>query len=79
MAYLIEADSTVSDLMAKIGGSQSTVSRHLKKMRKPGLIDCRKEGTWRVYFCNSVEARMILRVILGLVDEGRISHIPRIS
>ncbi|QPC91514.1 helix-turn-helix transcriptional regulator [Mesorhizobium sp. INR15] len=72
MVYLLEGDATVADLLANVGGSRSGLSQHLKEMREIGLIDSRSEGTWRIYFCNSNEARIIVRWLEKLADQGKI-------
>jgi DNA-binding transcriptional ArsR family regulator len=38
-----------SDIEAKIGLSQPTISHHMAVLQKAGLVDAKKEGLWRWY------------------------------
>lgn len=41
---LMEAESSVNELVAATGGSQANVSRHLQTLADAGLVSRRKEG-----------------------------------
>ena len=45
----------VSDILARVGGSQANVSKHLSVLKRAGLVDCRREG---------------LNVFYRIIDEG---------
>ena len=47
--YCVEAELTVSELIAIIGQSQPRVSRHLKLLGEAGLLERFKEGSWVFY------------------------------
>lgn len=40
----------VADFQARFALSQATISHHLRTLRRVGLVDCRKEGTYCWYF-----------------------------
>ncbi len=39
----------VSDILARVGGSQANVSKHLSVLRRVGLVECRRAGV-NVYY-----------------------------
>src|SRR5688572_27069646 len=41
---LMEAESSVNELVAATGGTQANVSRHLQTLAEAGLVSRRKEG-----------------------------------
>lgn len=43
------ADVSVSEIVAALGASQPTVSKHLKVLRENGLVAVREEGQHRYY------------------------------
>lgn len=45
----------VCDIMASLGLPQSTVSRHLSKLRNAGLVVDRRQGVWMNYRINQKE------------------------
>lgn len=51
--------------------SQPSVSRHLKKLKKAGLVETRQEGFWTVYYLNSgnKHASVLLGNIKGWLDK----------
>jgi DNA-binding transcriptional ArsR family regulator len=49
LKMLQEVELCVCQIVAALGLSQSTVSKHLSLLREAGLVDERKEGRW-VYF-----------------------------
>jgi DNA-binding transcriptional ArsR family regulator len=46
---LQDGESCVSDVLAKVGGSQANVSKHLSVLRRAGLVECRRDGV-NVYY-----------------------------
>ena len=54
----------VCDLTAAFDLSQPTISHHLKILRKAGLVDCSRRGTW-AYYRLDPEAIGALRGALG--------------
>lgn len=49
LLLLEQGEAKVKDLVEKVGVSQSTLSYHLRKMEKDGLVEARKEGRERHY------------------------------
>ncbi len=41
---LQDGELCVSDILARVGGSQANVSKHLSVLKRAGLVDCRREG-----------------------------------
>ncbi len=46
---LQEGERCVNDVLAKVGGSQANVSKHLSVLRRAGLVACRREGV-NIYY-----------------------------
>lgn len=46
------SDMAVGDIVALIGSTQPTVSKHLKVLREAGLVSVREEGQHRFYRVN---------------------------
>ncbi len=53
MALLLNGERCVCDLVSVLEANQSTVSRHLSTLRKAGLVEARREGTWMHYSISS--------------------------
>jgi DNA-binding transcriptional ArsR family regulator len=45
---------SVTELVAELGISQPTVSKHLKVLREAGLVEVREEGQHRYYRLDTV-------------------------
>ena len=45
LCSLIEGEVQVSDLLRRLGLTQSNLSQHLAKLREEGLVATRREGT----------------------------------
>ena len=63
---------SVGEVCCRIGGSNSTISHHLKELRLAGLIRMEKRGRW-IYCSINPEA---LRLIRGFVEEENASCQP---
>jgi DNA-binding transcriptional ArsR family regulator len=46
---LLEAERPVGDLVAELGVSQPTVSKHLRVLRDAGLVEVRSDAQRRLY------------------------------
>lgn len=46
---LHEGELSVSEILARVGGSQANVSKHLNVLRGAHLVDCRRDGV-SVYY-----------------------------
>lgn len=55
----------VAQVMEEIGGSASTLSHHLDKLRQEGLINVEKEGTFLRYRADSAALIELLGFILA--------------
>ncbi|MDX7951132.1 metalloregulator ArsR/SmtB family transcription factor [Lichenihabitans sp. Uapishka_5] len=49
LALLLEAELTVSELVAILGQSQPRISRHLKLLAEAGLVERHREGAWAFF------------------------------
>lgn len=47
---LRQGECCVQDLVSRLGGEQSNISRHLALLKQTGIIDSRKEGLFVYYF-----------------------------
>jgi len=57
----------VCELTHIIGIRQPSVSRHLRKLKKTGLIESRQDGQWHEYFINR-ESDEYTRILMGLLS-----------
>lgn len=46
---LLARERPVGDLVAAMGASQPSVSKHLRVLRQAGLVECRSEAQRRIY------------------------------
>lgn len=46
---LLEKETCVGDIVARLGISQPLVSHHLKALRRAGLVKTRRQGNWIYY------------------------------
>jgi len=62
---LVNADESVCvcDFTSSLGLSQPTVSFHLAKLRKAGLLDREQRGTWAYYSLNRSALGRVARVL----------------
>jgi DNA-binding transcriptional ArsR family regulator len=49
LCNLIRGEATVSELRRECGASQSVISQHLTRMRREGLVQARRSGTFIHY------------------------------
>ncbi|MGC0417091.1 ArsR/SmtB family transcription factor [Embleya sp. AB8] len=49
MWLLSQGESDVGTIADKVGGTVATVSQHLAKLKKAGMVSARREGRRRVY------------------------------
>lgn len=49
IAYLRDGEKCVCEIVPHLGLIQPLVSRHLKILKNAGLVNCRKDGTKRMY------------------------------
>ena len=60
---MLQADKhCVCELAFVLGITQPSVSRHLKKLKNAGLIDCEKNGFWTDYYL--IEKGQYARLII---------------
>ncbi len=46
---LLEKETCVGEIVARLGISQPLVSHHLKALRRAGLVKTRRQGNWIFY------------------------------
>lgn len=57
---LVQGERSVGDMLARLGLTQSNLSRHLATLRDEGLVATRREGTTIYYRIASDRVRPIL-------------------
>jgi demethylmenaquinone methyltransferase/2-methoxy-6-polyprenyl-1,4-benzoquinol methylase/ArsR family transcriptional regulator len=69
LALLVEAELTVSELVAILGQSQPRVSRHLKLLVEAGLVERHREGAWAFFrLAERSPAAAVARAALERLD-----------
>ena len=66
LCSLIEGEMQVSDLLRRLGLTQSNLSQHLAKLREEGLVATRREGTAIYYRIGSDRVQPILAELYRL-------------
>lgn len=49
LQLLLNRQLSAGDIATEVGATQYNVSRHLKVLRDAGLIECEKQGQFRLY------------------------------
>ena len=65
---LVSGEVCVCDLMTIVELPQATVSRHLSYLRRAGLVDVRRDGSWNYYALSSKRTELHRKLLdcLGL-------------
>ncbi|WP_207801082.1 MULTISPECIES: metalloregulator ArsR/SmtB family transcription factor [Gammaproteobacteria] len=66
LCHLVQGESTVGELEAKLDISQSSLSQHLAKLRSQGIVGYRKEGTTVFYRIEDKKALAVLDSLYGI-------------
>ncbi len=66
LCQLVEGELSVSDLAARLGVRQSTVSQHLALLKKDGFVEARREAQQQYYSLAGDEAQRILQTLYEL-------------
>ena len=59
LAALQGSELGVSDLVAELGSTQPTVSKHLKVLRDAGFVNCRVDAQRRIYKIDNAPLKAI--------------------
>lgn len=64
------------ELMAKLGVSQSSMSRHMTSLKEAGLISDRRDAQWMRYRLRAVEDAGLQGMVSAIlaVDEAAMKH-----
>ncbi len=60
LCNLLKQESSVGELEALVGLSQSALSQHLSRMRSEGLLDSRREGQNVIYRLSDERVRYLI-------------------
>lgn len=63
LCHLEEGELCVSDIQAKTGLPQTSVSQHLLKLKKEGIVDFRREHRTLTYFICDKKAKKIMEIV----------------
>ena len=67
---LDDAEISVSEIVAKLGLSQPTVSKHLKVLREAELVTVREEGQHRFYSLDAEPLEMVEDFVIPFLSAG---------
>ena len=70
LCHLVQGEYSVGELEVKIGLSQSALSQHLSRLRKEGIVQCRREAQNIYYSLKGEEARELLQALYGIFCGG---------
>jgi ArsR family transcriptional regulator, virulence genes transcriptional regulator len=71
LCSLLDGESSVGELVRRLGLTQSNLSRHLAMLREEGLVTTRREGTVIHYRIGSARVRPILTELYRLFCSDR--------
>ncbi|MDP2390959.1 MAG: metalloregulator ArsR/SmtB family transcription factor, partial [Acidobacteriota bacterium] len=63
LALLRDGEVCVCDIHASLDVPQPTASRHLAYLRKAGLVDARRAGTWMHYRLTPIDNPVVAAVV----------------
>lgn len=66
LCHLVAGELTVGELEQQLNLSQSSLSQHLARMRRCGVLACRKEGTNVYYYVANSHALQVLQTLHGI-------------
>lgn len=59
----LHGECMVTEIVEAVGGQQGAISQHLNKMRRAGIIDCRRHGKKVYYRIAAINAVTILNCL----------------
>jgi len=68
--HILEAEISVSDIVAQLEISQPTVSKHLKVLREAELVSVREDGQHRYYSLNPEPLEMVEDFVIPFLSAG---------
>ncbi len=60
----------ICDFLAAYGLSQPTISHHMGKLRRAGLVTARKDGIWIYYQATTPLPPLVEAVLANVIDEA---------
>ena len=66
LCNLADGERAVGDLADEVGMSQSTLSQHLARMRREGLVTTRRESQTIFYSLADGDVRKLIKSIYGI-------------
>ncbi len=73
--YLLDGERCVCDIVKHVGRSQPTISNHLSRLQKDGILTSKREGQWVYYWIADERAMGILKTCRAIIEkEGKISE-----
>ncbi len=70
LCHLVQGEYSVGELEARIGLSQSALSQHLSRLRRDGIVQCRREAQNIYYSLKGEQARQLLQALYGIFCGG---------
>ena len=67
--YLLDGERCVCDIVQNVGKSQPTVSNHLARLQKDGILTSKREGQWVYYNITNERARGIIKTCRSIVRQ----------
>jgi len=69
--YLLDGERCVCDIVKHVGRSQPTVSNHLSKLQKDGILTSKREGQWVYYDIADERARGIIKTCRSTIRQAQ--------
>ena len=67
--YLMDGERCVCDIVKHVGKSQPTVSNHLSRLQKDGILTSKREGQWVYYDITNERARGIIKTCRSIIRQ----------
>ncbi|MBM3567150.1 MAG: winged helix-turn-helix transcriptional regulator [Alphaproteobacteria bacterium] len=71
LCHLVDGEKTVGDLEHALDMRQPTLSQHLARLRKDGLVESRRAGKTVYYSVASAEATAVIALLCRLYGDER--------
>ena len=69
LLYLIEKEYNVSEIVERVGASQTAVSHQLRALKQSHLVKCRREGKNMIYSLADDHVKMIIDCAIEHAEE----------
>lgn len=71
VSLLLAGEQNVSVIHKTVGGSQPSISQHLSKLRRSGVVSARREQRHIYYYLSNAHIVRVLGIMLEMQDQKK--------